>query len=205
MVRVFKSLGGEKRFRGFEFVSAKDYAPNPTDQDYIQKSDVPWLERFANDGGKFIISGDTAMLDRPAELEALRQSGFTVFLFERKWNNWDFYQKSALVLFYWARIANKITRGKAGKFWRIPNHFKTDDGLRNVTPGKKQLKKTNTRLASRKVQAGGKGGGRKLDGGRVQPSSAKGRKGRPSKPPDTDQNPLGLTGGGPRVRPDPKI
>jgi len=135
MVRVFRSLGGERRFRGFEFVSAKDYAPKSSDPDYIKKSDVPWLERFAQDGGKVIISGNVRMMEVPLEMQALRQCGFLVFFFERKWNEWDFFQKCALVLFYWERIARKIKRGKTGKFWRVPNHFREDGDL-SVCPGR---------------------------------------------------------------------
>jgi hypothetical protein len=195
MLRVFKSLGLEKRFKGFEFAIAKDYAPKPTDPDYIRKSDVPWLERFAKDGGKIIISGNVRMMDNPLEMQALRELGFKVFFFEAKWNQWDFFQKSALLLFYWERIAAKIRRGKSGKFWRIPGHFKTDGGLRDATPGKKQIKKTSPNIAGGKVQAGGKGSRRKLDEREVQPDRPKGRKGRPSRPPDPRQTALELAGG----------
>jgi hypothetical protein len=70
MVRVFKSLGQEKR-EGHEFVGAADYAPKPRDADYVRKSDVPWLTRFANDNGKVVISGNTKMMSVPHEMEAL--------------------------------------------------------------------------------------------------------------------------------------
>jgi hypothetical protein len=184
MVRVFASLGQEKRFRGFEFVSAKDYAPKHDDHDYLKKSDVPWLERFAQDGGKVVISGNVRMMEVPLEMQALRQLGFLVFFFERKWNGWDFYQKSALVLFYWDRIARKIRRGKRGKFWRVPNHFKTDDELRDFSPGKKKIKRASASAAVER---------------RAAPLSAPTtHKKRPQRSSNPNQTALALTGGGSR-------
>lgn len=50
-----------------------DYEPQSADHDYIAKSDVPWLERFAKDGGQAIISGDSKMLRKPFELSALQR------------------------------------------------------------------------------------------------------------------------------------
>lgn len=199
MVLAFKALGLEKRFKDFEFVSAKDYAPKPTDPDYVRKRDDPWLKRFSDQGGTVVISGDVSMMDRPAEMQALRDLGFWVFLFERKWNQWDFYQKSALLLFYWERIARKIKKGKRGKFWRIPNHFKTDDELQDVTPGNKKIKKANPHAARRKVQARSKVDESGVDVGGVLPRRLKSRKGQ-SAPADERQGALTLSGGGPRAR-----
>lgn len=201
MVRVFKNLGQEKRFKrdGFEIVSAADYAPKPADDDYVRKSDVPWLNRFAAAKGKVLITGDVRMTDKPHEMEALRQHGFVVFLFERKWTTWDFHRKSSLLLFHWPGIVIKLRTAKPGEFWCIPNHFK--EGLRDVTPGAKQIQKASSRIVGRKVQAGGKGRRRKLDGNGVQPDRPAGRKGRqpkPAAPTDQRQSALELIGGGPR-------
>lgn len=194
MVRVFASLGAEKRFRGFEFVSAKDYAPKPTDPDYIRKSDVPWLERFHEAGGRIVVSGNVRMMEEPLEMQALRQLGFTVFFFERKWNRWDFYQKSALVLFYWERISSKIKRAKPGKFWRIPNHFKEDDNLRDVSPGKKQIKRVGPHVPKKKSDVTEE----EIRSTSKQEtlSAPRMRKGKRRRPPDQNQTSLSLTGGG---------
>jgi hypothetical protein len=186
MVRVFTALGQEKRFRGFEFVSARDYAPKYDDPDYIKKSDVPWLERFAQDGGKVVISGNTRMMEVPLEMQALRQLGFLVFFFENKWNGWDFYKKSALVLFYWNLIASKCKRGKRGKFWRIPNHFREDAELKDCSPGKKKIRKVVARTVPKTKSDGADG---------IPPSVPKKRPRRPSNP---NQTVMMLTGGGTR-------
>ena len=63
MVRVFQTFASERQLRklsgSFEIKSAADYTPRPGDPDYVPRSDVPWLKRFAADGGKVIISGNT--------------------------------------------------------------------------------------------------------------------------------------------------
>ena len=203
MVRVFQVLGQEKRFKrdGFEFVSAKDYAPKPTDSDYVRKNDVPWLARFANDGGKIVVSGNTNMMDVPHEMQALRQHGFRVFFFERAWSRWDFFEKVALLLFHWPAIAAKVKSKspKTGQFWRIPNHFRTEGGLRNVTPGAKKIQKTNARASVGKVQTGGAGSGSNLDRGGVL--SPRPRRRKAAQPIDQRQDSLDLVGGGPREKP----
>lgn len=207
MVRVFRALGQEKRFKRdkFEFYSAVDYTPKPTDSDYSPKNDVPWLNRFAADNGKVVISGDVKMSEVPHELEALRRHGFVVFFFERKWMHWKFHQKIALLQFHWPEVSAKIKAAKAGEFWRIPNQF-AEGKLRNVTPGAKEIEKTNPKVAGGKVQATRKRSGSKLDGSRVQPDRESGRKGGPRAPPDQRQAALELQGGGPKTpSPDPEI
>lgn len=149
MVRVFKALGQEKRFKNLDFVAALDYTPKPTDSDYIRKSDVPWLIRFAKAGGRVVVSGNVNMLVEPHELEALR-SHFTVIMFERKWNQWTFHQKTSLLLFHWPLVLAKLRTAKIGDVWCIPNHFKVDGAeLRDVTPDARQIKKTNPKARQR--------------------------------------------------------
>jgi hypothetical protein len=203
MVRVFQSLGQEKRFKneGLEIVSAADHTPKKGDADYRRRNDVPWLTRFAKAGGKVVVSGNTKMMSVPHEMQALRQLGFIVFFFEGKWSQWTFFPKSALLLFYWPAIAAKVKTAKPGQFWRIPNHFRPSGRLRNVTPGKKQIQKTSPRVARGKVPASRQRGGGKLDGGAILRTGQKGRKGRPPVAPDARQGTLELPGGGPR---DPK-
>ena len=40
---------------GLVLEKASNYAPKLTDADYIRKSDVPWLDRFAKAGGHAVI------------------------------------------------------------------------------------------------------------------------------------------------------
>ena len=99
MVRVFRTLATERKMlwsvaptknpsdRGtWVIVSAKDYAPDPTDQDYASGSDAPRIDRFAKDGGEVIISGDTQIMERPHEVVAMRRAGLTLVFFENNTN-----------------------------------------------------------------------------------------------------------------------
>jgi hypothetical protein len=133
MVRVFQSLSNERRFvtTGMTIVSAKDYSPNLSDPDYLPKNDVPWLERFAKDGGVAVLSGDQNMRYVPHEMRALQQLKLTVIFFERAWSGWNFYRKSSLLLFHWQVVVKRLRTAKPGSFWCVPNHWKDGD-LRKI-------------------------------------------------------------------------
>jgi hypothetical protein len=136
MVKVFQTFAKERQLRkltgNFEVKSAKDYTPRPGDHDYSPKNDVPWLKRFAADGGKVVISGNTQMKNVPHERLALVESGFVVIFFEGQWSEWQFFSKCALLLHWWPVIARTIKRAKPG-FWHIPCHWKADGKLRKVS------------------------------------------------------------------------
>lgn len=59
MAQAFERFAQERQFRkslgGIIIVKARDYAPQVGDSDFVQGSDVPWIRRFAKDGGRFII------------------------------------------------------------------------------------------------------------------------------------------------------
>jgi hypothetical protein len=196
MVRVFQALGQERRFRtlNLEIKSAVDYTPKPTDSDYSAKNDVPWLTRFASDGGHVVISGDTEMIEVPHELEALRRSGFTVFLFERKWNQWSFYEKTSLLLFHWPVILKKLKTAKRPRFWCVPNHFRVNGVLRDVTPGARQIKKAKAGATRGEGREGGQGLGDEA-GSPVRIERVDRRKKRMPPKQDIRQGSLELTGG----------
>ena len=65
MVRAFQAFAKERQLPRvvgkFEIKAAADYTPRPGDYDYSPNNDVPWLKRFAADGGKVVISGNTEM------------------------------------------------------------------------------------------------------------------------------------------------
>lgn len=180
MIRVLTTLAKERQFQklvgNVTLVSAKDYAPNPPDADYIKKSDVPWLDRFSADGGKAVISGDVDMRFDAHEQQALISHGFIVIFFERRWADWSFFRKSSLLLHYWPTVAKKLKRGKRGKFWVIPSHWREDGKLRDVSPGKKQISKTNPEAAGRAVQGAGPRTGKRPKRKSVREQAAADRK-----------------------------
>lgn len=137
------------------------------------------------------------MLEKPHELAALRR-GFVIILFERKWSHWDFHQKSALLLFHWELVLAKLKTAKVGTVWCIPNHFRDDAELRDVTPDTKEIRKTNPRKADHKVRVRRSPPAREGD---VGGDGARRRKARMPAEKDLGQGALNLLGGGPRPAP----
>lgn len=129
--------------RGIVWETAASYAPKPTDGDYVRKSDVPWLDRFAAAGGRAVISGDVKMRHRPHEKLALHGHGFVVIFFEEQWGKWTSLQRTALMLHWWKEIATKIRSAENGTFWIVPSNFPSKGELRNASLGLAKLLKDN--------------------------------------------------------------
>jgi hypothetical protein len=152
LVRVLQTFAKEHQFRrisgNFQIKAAADYTPQPGDDDYRPGNDVPWLKRFADDGGKVVISGDTNMKHRAHERLALIDGGFVVIFFEPQWSNWKFWRKCALLIHWWPVIAAKIRRAKKASFYHVPYHWIEDGKLRWVSNKDPKLLKIERRAAS---------------------------------------------------------
>jgi hypothetical protein len=157
MVRAFQAFAKERQLRRvtgtFEIKSALDYTPKLGDADYQRNNDVPWLKRFADDGGRVVISGDTSMKNVPHERMALVQLGLVVIFFESRWSNWPFFSKCALLLHWWPVIARTIRKAKPG-FWHVPCNWVENGRLRRVsTEDPKRLKFERRQKAVRQKKA----------------------------------------------------
>ena len=156
MVRAFEVLGKERQIKKalggkLELQKAKDFVPSAADPDHVSRSDVPWLKRFSASGGHGVISGDVSMRTKPHELQALKQLKLIVIFFERRWSDWDFFKKTALLMYYWPKVAKKLRTAKPGEFWCVPCHWREDGELRNVTADDRQkLTKKNPHANARK-------------------------------------------------------
>jgi hypothetical protein len=154
LVRVLQTFAKEKQFRkisgNFDIRAAADYTPQPGDSDYRPKDDAPWLKRFADDGGKVVISGDTKMKDRAHERLALIEHGFVVIFFEGQWSNWKFWRKCALLIHWWPVIADKIKRAKKASFYHVPCNRVEDGKLRWVSNKDPKLLKIERRAAAKR-------------------------------------------------------
>lgn len=118
IVRVLQNLVDEGLIEGVEICSAKDYAPANWTPEMGEKSDVPWLRRFAKDGGQVVITGDKRMRTKPHERLAL--GGFVAFMFHPRWNHLDALERSAVLMHWWNRIVETAQQSKPGSFWEIP-------------------------------------------------------------------------------------
>jgi hypothetical protein len=153
MVRVFQAFANERQLQKiigkFEIKSAVDYTPRPGDADYSPRNDVPWLKRFAADGAKVVITGNTAMKTVPHERLALVEHGFVVIFFEGQWSNWQFFRKCSLLLHWWPVIARTIKRARPG-FWHIPCHWAENGKLRKVSSKDQKLLKVERKAAAKR-------------------------------------------------------
>ena len=157
MVRVFQTFASERQLRkitgNVDVKSASDYTPKPGDADYAKGSDVPWLKRFAADGGKVVISGDTRMKREPHERLALIECKFVVIFCESQWSDWSFFRKCALLLHWWPQIASTAKRARPG-FWHVPCNWKETGRLRKVsTEDPRKLKLEKRKPKPRKSRA----------------------------------------------------
>lgn len=129
MVRVIKGFAAEKALKhlstGIVITQAMDYYPDKSDEDYKAKDDSPWIKRFANDGGKVVVSGDTNMRKKPHERLALVDAGLTMIFFHGHWSGWKFCQKSALLMHWWPTILALAKDPKPG-FWMVPLTYPKD-------------------------------------------------------------------------------
>jgi hypothetical protein len=158
LVRVFQTFASERQLRkisgNFEIRSAIDYTPRPGEPDHVPGSDVPWLKRFAADGGKVVISGNTEMKYVPHERLALIELGFVVIFFESQWSNWKFFRKCALLLHWWPVVARRIKRARPG-FWHIPCNWTENGRLRKVSsedPKKLKLERRQAKPRKKKTK-----------------------------------------------------
>lgn len=156
MVRVFELFHTEKALRdlvsGVTLHKAQEFYPQPTDEDYSPKNDAPWVRRFAAEGGRVIISGNTKMQIVPHERLALVQEGMTVIFFPGIWSSWKFCHKSALLLHWWPVIVKRAKTPKAG-FFVVPNAW-PDEGkakLRQIPSEDLKLVKIERQLAARET------------------------------------------------------
>lgn len=127
LVTMFAALSSDEKVLAAEFVSARHYGiPNA-------KSDVPWLERFAADGGRVVISGDKRMRGDLFEQAALQAAGFVTFFFAPRWNDQTPWDRAANLVKWWPHIEQKIRTASPGEMFEIPYAFQGSE-LRNVTP-----------------------------------------------------------------------
>jgi hypothetical protein len=150
-------LANERAIRhiaeGLIFQKAADYAPAPSDRDFIKKSDVPWLDKFAAAGGHAIISGDVKMRERVHERLALYHHGFVVIFFSAAWGQWSFCRKCGLMLHWWEEIVRKIRTAEKSTFWIVPPKWPDTPGsLSNVSIGLAKLLKDNPDAAKKRTQ-----------------------------------------------------
>lgn len=125
----------DKRIAKIEVVGAVDYVEAPS------RSDVPWLRKFAEDGGKALITGDKGMRSRVHERKALLDLGLIVFFLPPKWNNETFMDRAAFLLRWWSVIVECAQTSGPSTCWEVPYIWTPDiEKIEDVT-GPKEIEK----------------------------------------------------------------
>lgn len=154
MVRVFQGFQKEQALKdiagGITIKKAQDYYPNIDDPDYVPKDDAPWIRRFAADGGKAIISGNTKMRKVPHERLALVQTRMIVIFFASKWSGWKFCRKCSLLIHWWPNILDAVKNAEPG-FYMVPSSWPDEHkaALRQVSTEDLRLVKIERQKAAR--------------------------------------------------------
>lgn len=136
LVKVFTTLAKECTVINAKFVSAAGY--NQRGQ-----NDIPWLTRFKKSGGEVLISGDRKMRSNLYERRGVQQLGLITFCFEPRWNDQNFFVKSAMLLKWWPKIQKTIAESRPGDYWEIPFAWNTLDLSKLNIPKDKEEKKVS--------------------------------------------------------------
>lgn len=142
---AIKALSGEQGMLRVEIVSAREYAVPRA------KSDVPWLEQFARDGGKVVVSGDARMRGKLHEQAALVAAGFIVIFFHRRWNQANTYTKTAMLIRWWPYVLAVLESAAPGQCYEIPFSWRGTQ-LREVTPPGARRRKPGAKRKQAKSQ-----------------------------------------------------
>jgi len=116
LVKAVQALAEESGPITAKIVTAKDYV-QPGDP---KGDDTPWVQRFAVDGGKVIVSGDRQMRARLHERKALSDAGITVVFFSSTWSQKNAFVKCAMLLNWWPKIWECVNNAKPGECFEIP-------------------------------------------------------------------------------------
>lgn len=93
------------------------------DDNAPRTADETWIPRFAANGGKGIISADTAILKRPHQIEAIRASGVIGIFLDPRWAGAKRHQQAAHLIWHWPAIEGVMERSVVGDCWSVPFDF----------------------------------------------------------------------------------
>jgi hypothetical protein len=88
--------------------------------------DVDWINALAAEKNWTILSGDGFRKGNGIERKVLRQSGLSVFVLQKSWSNYAYWEKTAHLLLWWPRMvaqANAVERFAMEVPWRTAGKF----------------------------------------------------------------------------------
>jgi hypothetical protein len=115
--------------------------------------DVPWVTKFARDGGKVILSADTDFHKKPHQIAAVHELGLMVVQLPARWANSRCRLQASHILYWWECIEKTVQSAKPREFFSIPWGFPEKQELARLKVDYEQARK-KVRKASRRHNAG---------------------------------------------------
>ncbi|MBB1075759.1 hypothetical protein HUU62_15215 [Rhodoferax sp. 4810] len=88
--------------------------------------DLDWIRALAVEKNWTILSGDAFRKGNGVERKVIRQSGLSVFVLQKSWSNYTYWEKTAHLVLWWPRIvaqANAVDRLAIEVPWRTTGKF----------------------------------------------------------------------------------
>ena len=112
-------------------------------------ADVPWVTKFARDGGQVILSADTDFHKKPHQIAAVHELGLIVVQLPARWANSRRRLQAAHILYWWECIEQAVKLAKPRDFLRVPWGFPERPELTrfkvNYDQARKKVRKSERR------------------------------------------------------------
>ena len=95
--------------------------------------DVSWVTKFAETGGKVILTADGDFLNRPHQVMAVWNKELVVIHLPSKWQNARRNEQAAHILLWWDRIEKKLSVATPRQCWRVPFEFSREAELTKLS------------------------------------------------------------------------
>jgi hypothetical protein len=115
--------------------------------------DVPWVTKFAREGGKVILSADTDFHKKPHQIAAVHELGLMVVELPSRWANSRCRLQASHILYWWEAIEQAIGSGNPSDFLRVPWGFPEKPALTRLRVNYAEARK-KIRKAQRRHRAG---------------------------------------------------
>lgn len=116
--------------------------------------DVPWITKFAGEGGKVILSGDTDFINRPHQVMAVLDTGLIVVHMHNKYCNARGRLQAAHMLWWWDKIEATLQAAQPRQCWRVPWGFPESGGeLSRLSVDYEKARKKIEREEQRAIKA----------------------------------------------------
>ena len=83
--------------------------------------DEKWIAELAADGDWVVVSHDK--FSKGLEREALKRAGLRVFLLDKSWKDYQFWEKSVNLMRWWPRIVEMAEGIRGGAAFRVRWNF----------------------------------------------------------------------------------